>query len=425
MCVTLLLVLSICPAFTVIADESVVTLDLSNGCITISPTGYSQNGSNEVAYTGAYVITGTLKADTPLDIVNNSGNDVTFDITLDNARIIASTWCTALRIRGDSDITINITNVGVSEIRGYNHSALSYHGTANVLCNIVNPDRNTLKLGTAYSKVSEKVYTTAGGRVETYINGVAPDNRTNYEGHTCFYKPVWSGTVTEMTLQDFLDNTYQIVLENKCQCGALESTVKVSDKKYTEPECEEDGEGSYIAELGGTEQESPHYVLPKTGHSTELVAAKDPTCTEDGNIEHRKCKLCNKLFEDDAASIPLSDEDVIVSAKGHSPENDWTSDKKSHWHICSECGSIVDKDDHTFGDWDYTKKATYQEEGLKVRSCTVSGYKETVVIPIIIEDTETETTTEEITTEASTEATTEATTEVDAQAPQTKNNMNA
>ena len=39
MCVTLLLVMSICPAFTVVADESVVTLDLSNGCITISPTG--------------------------------------------------------------------------------------------------------------------------------------------------------------------------------------------------------------------------------------------------------------------------------------------------------------------------------------------------------------------------------------------------
>lgn len=47
------------------------------------------------------------------------------------------------------------------------------------------------------------------------------------------------------------------------------------------------------------------------------------------------------------------------------------------------------------------------------------GYNETVVIPIIIEDTETETTTEEVTEEVTTEITTEVTTEVDAQVPQT------
>ena len=49
-------------------------------------------------------------------------------------------------------------------------------------------------------------------------------------------------------------------------------------------------------------------------HETKLVPAKDKTCTQDGNIEHYVCTICGAFFEDEGATILLTEDEVIIPA---------------------------------------------------------------------------------------------------------------
>ena len=70
------------------------------------------------------------------------------------------------------------------------------------------------------------------------------------------------------------------------------------------------------------------------------VEAKDPTCTDTGNIEHWACTQCGALFADEAHTTSLTKTDVTIAAQGH----DWNA------------GEI-------------TKEPTCQEEGEKTYTC--------------------------------------------------------
>ena len=53
-------------------------------------------------------------------------------------------------------------------------------------------------------------------------------------------------------------------------------------------------------------------------HSLVHHEAKDPTCTEAGNIEYWQCSACNKLFSTADASTEITDAaSVVIPAKGH------------------------------------------------------------------------------------------------------------
>ncbi len=62
----------------------------------------------------------------------------------------------------------------------------------------------------------------------------------------------------------------------------------------------------------------------------------------------------------------------------HSYGSEWKSDSENHWHGCS-CGVESEKASHSFGAWTVTKNG----RGTKERRCSVCGYKETKVIPVI------------------------------------------
>ena len=49
-------------------------------------------------------------------------------------------------------------------------------------------------------------------------------------------------------------------------------------------------------------------------HKLTLIEYKAPTDTEDGNIEHYKCDVCERLFADADGTIELTEEDVIIPA---------------------------------------------------------------------------------------------------------------
>ena len=396
------------------ADDGTVTLDLGNGAIDITPTGYRQGNGEEVAFTGSYVITGSLTADTPLDIENNSGSLFTCNITLDNASIIGATWCTAVRISGNSEIALSITNVGNSVIKGYNHAAIVTNSSANAYVSISSPKGNNLYMGSAESSTSEKVYR---GSMSLTINGVVPDNDSNLDlaNHTCSYKTVWWPEIYEMSLDDFIENTNDIEPKGACVCGNVTEAADITDKIYTNPTCTETGEGYYKSVIDGVEYESPHYVLYKLPHQIVDVPAVSATCETDGSIEYWTCTQCGAKYADEAGTIEITDEDIDVAATGHSYKEEWSFDKENHWRECTVCGGVTDKAEHAWGSWTVTAKATHIEDGSRERTCSECGYKMTEVIPALkdINDptTETEQTTE-VTTESSTEITTEPETEV-------------
>ena len=59
----------------------------------------------------------------------------------------------------------------------------------------------------------------------------------------------------------------------------------------------------------------------------EEIKAKEPTCTEAGNIAHYACSACGKLYTDQEGVKEVSAEAVVIPAKGHSFT--WIIDKEA------------------------------------------------------------------------------------------------
>ena len=61
--------------------------------------------------------------------------------------------------------------------------------------------------------------------------------------------------------------------------------------------------------------------IPATGHHTQKVEAKAPTCTGKGNIEYWKCPDCGHLFKDSEATEEIEAKDTVIAALGHDPKH--------------------------------------------------------------------------------------------------------
>ena len=58
-------------------------------------------------------------------------------------------------------------------------------------------------------------------------------------------------------------------------------------------------------------------VIAKLGHNMTAHAAKDATCTEDGNSAYWSCDRCNKFFSDEAGEHEIAENSWVIPAKGH------------------------------------------------------------------------------------------------------------
>ena len=93
------------------------------------------------------------------------------------------------------------------------------------------------------------------------------------------------------------------------------------------------------------------------------------TCTADGT-KTAKCDRCE-----------VTDTVIdIDSALGHSCSTEWSQDEATHWKEC-ECGDKVNEAAHTYGEWIETKAPTTSETGIKERTCTECGRKQTEELP--------------------------------------------
>ena len=110
-------------------------------------------------------------------------------------------------------------------------------------------------------------------------------------------------------------------------CGNDTSHVEtvnaaVTNEVTTEATCETDGVRTYTAKVtfeGKDYTDTKTEVIPATSHDTELVDAKDATCTEDGYTGDEVCKVCQAVVK----------QGEVIPALGH----DYKDGK------CSRCGA--------------------------------------------------------------------------------------
>ena len=90
----------------------------------------------------------------------------------------------------------------------------------------------------------------------------------------------------------------------------------------TEATCKADGVRTYTAKVtfeGKEYTDTKTEAIPATSHDTELVGAKDATCTEDGYTGNEVCKVCQTVVK----------QGEVIPALGH----DYKDGK------CSRCGA--------------------------------------------------------------------------------------
>ena len=135
------------------------------------------------------------------------------------------------------------------------------------------------------------------------------------------------------------------------------SIVEVAAKEATCTEagntahyaCErEDCNAKFSDAEGTTEVEASSVVIAATGHSEPLtlVEAKEATCTEDGNSAYYACEQCDMIFEDEAGTTETSLETVTKTKLGHkmtataAKEVTCTEDGNNAYYTCGNCNKV-------------------------------------------------------------------------------------
>ncbi len=137
----------------------------------------------------------------------------------------------------------------------------------------------------------------------------------NAEGVAVFERTVLSKTQQTISADNLPAGTYTIQTENSARIYNLKAT---------------------------------EYYLPCACENlTQVAEYKAPTCTEAGNIAYWRCDDCGKLYSDAEGKTEITEADIAIPAKGHSPASGWSHDDASHWHAClNGCGTQLDKAAH-------------------------------------------------------------------------------
>lgn len=120
-------------------------------------------------------------------------------------------------------------------------------------------------------------------------------------------------------------------------------------------------------------------------HLTEYVAAKEPTCTADGNIAYYYCSICRMYFTSSGKSTQITKADTILPG-GHS-FTDRISDVlfseatctagPVYYLQCDNCETVSDEYTleagaplgHSYSEWVIMPEPTCTDSGIKRRDC--------------------------------------------------------
>lgn len=222
----------------------------------------------------------------------------------------------------------------------------------------------------------------------------------------------------------------------------------------------EEGEQTRVCQNDNTHKQTR--AIPVTTHVHSIVAVEEvpATCTTDGKKAHYKCSECGLLFEDEAGTTMITDEQALIIKAGHTASeavkenvvnstcevtgsyeevvkcsvcgeeisrtmktttalgHDYkevagsakaatcTSAGKESDKKCSRCNAIVEGKviaalGHKWGEWKTTKNPTETEEGIEERVCgNDATHKETRSIAKLAAKPVTDSTTTTTTTPA-------------------------
>ena len=80
-------------------------------------------------------------------------------------------------------------------------------------------------------------------------------------------------------------------------------------------------------------------------HELQHFEAKEPTCTERGNIEYWYCADCGKYFSDETAGTEITKDKTVLVATGKHDWSEWVTDSESsctiggmRHRVCNDCG---------------------------------------------------------------------------------------
>lgn len=109
-------------------------------------------------------------------------------------------------------------------------------------------------------------------------------------------------------------------------------------------------------------------------HATELIPAKESTCTENGNNEYYYCAGCEKYFKDAEATVETTKEAEALPLKDHQG-GEATCTKKAVCDVCgNEYGEYADHQYVENASDDYLKTpATCTSKAVYKKSCSVCG----------------------------------------------------
>ena len=163
----------------------------------------------------------------------------------------------------------------------------------------------------AYWKCSVcgKLFSDAEGKTETTLEKLA----IPATGHA-YGEPVWKWN------DDFTASATFTCANDATHVKNV--TAEVTSAVTTPAACETTGVRTYTAKVtfeGKEYTDTKTEVIPATSHDTELVGAKDATCTEDGYTGDEVCKVCQTVVK----------QGKVIPALGH----DYKDGK------CSRCGA--------------------------------------------------------------------------------------
>ena len=152
--------------------------------------------------------------------------------------------------------------------------------------------------------------------------------------------------------------------------GTTATEHTLTEHKAKEPTCTESGNLAYwectdCGKLfsdkdGKTETTLAAVTIAAKGHTLTKTDGKPATCKDEGITEYWTCMVCEKLFSDGEGKTEITQADTVIPVTDNHTYGEWKSDNSGHWKECEVCGKVAEKADHNFGD------------GL---TCTVCGYK--------------------------------------------------
>lgn len=99
---------------------------------------------------------------------------------------------------------------------------------------------------------------------------------------------------------------------------------------------------------GNSETTLSAVTIAAKGHTLEKTEGTSATCKNEGVITYWTCTVCHKLFSDAEGKTEIDREDTVIPVTDDHTYGEWLSDGEGHWKKCEVCGDTTEKVEHTF-----------------------------------------------------------------------------